>query len=166
MTERLEARDVPDPGPLWADFFAACGPGVMADAYGWDAPQQTCRGNERVFEFHSPRYGLVAWSSVSEYPKEPGHYELALGVWPLYQGAGYRRQVLEATAGLMFSNPALATRQLTMLVYDTCPLHAAQCLRDAERGSAWVYSGRIWYPDALRAFALTREAWESERSRA
>jgi GNAT superfamily N-acetyltransferase len=168
----LVARDVSDPGPLWADFFEACGPYVMYDAYGWVEPPRGLRGNERVFAFYDaiPERGgvRVAWSGVSEYPKEPGHYELAVGVWPEHQGKGYRRQVLDETARVMFVPGSMedpAARQLTMLVFDTCQKHAAQCLRDADRGSAWVYAGRIWYPDAMRAFALTREAWESERRR-
>lgn len=154
----LRVTEVADPAPVWLVFFTACGPEVMLDAYGWEKPPTAPRGHERVFTFHDGPL-LVAWSSVAEYPKEPGWYELAIGVWPEQQSKGYRAPVLAATADAVFADPS--TDLITMLILDSCAGHAKVCLRQAEAGSPWVYAGRTWYPEPFRAFTLTRAAWAS-----
>ena len=152
------------PGEMWADFSRALGPEAMEDCYGTAALPLDARWGETVWKFHEASGLVAAWASVAEYPKEPGNFELALGVWPRHQGRGHRQSVLALVADEVFTwRPS---SMIVMQVFDTAQKHSAQCLRDAERGSAWVYSGRVWYPDALRTFTLTREAWESEVWRA
>jgi hypothetical protein len=153
------------PSDMWRSFSLALGPEATLAGYGWDAPPARARWSERVFVFREPEAGyaptgcLAGWSSLTRYPKEPDVLELALGVWPDRRRLGYRRQVLDLTAAEAFRDPAADS--VVMLVLDSASEHAAQCLREAEAGSPWVYSGRTWHGDPLRSFTLTREAWES-----
>ncbi len=162
----LTMHPEPSPGAMWADFSHAWGPSVMSDCYGAEELPLEARHGETVYSFWpvGVTCPLAGWSSVAEYPKEPGHFELALGVWPEYQRRGHRTEILELTAGHAFAT--LNASLLTMLVFDSNVRHAAQCLREANAGSPWTYSGRVWYPDALRMFTLTRDAWESGGRRA
>lgn len=148
-------------GALWESFAIALGAKEMVACYGWDETPRNARWGEAVYKFHSEdeRGAVVGWSSLSKYPKEPDVFELAIGVWPSHQGNGYRRDILDQTVNVAFVDHRV--EQVVMLVLDSCKKHAVQCLRDAERGSPWVYSGRVWYPDPLRTFTLTLEAWES-----
>jgi GNAT superfamily N-acetyltransferase len=163
----LAIGKVPAPRLLWSTFFDACGAQAMYDAYGWETPPPECRSLEHVFAFIIPDYSKwtsswVGWTSVTEYAKDPGCYELAIGIWPEHRGKGLRRRMLDMTASETVADPAAV--QITMLVLDSATAHSVMCLREAERGGAWVYAGRTWYPEPLRAFTLTRESWESSRS--
>lgn len=163
MPHRLAMVRATHPRSMWASFALALGPKEMTACYGWDEVPGDARWGETVYKFHAQDgHGVVVgWSSLSKYPKEPDVLELAIGIWPAHQGNGHRRAILDLTAKAAFLG--FGAEQVVMLVLDSCTKHAQQCLRDAERGSAWVYSGRVWHPDQLRMFTLTREAWETTR---
>jgi GNAT superfamily N-acetyltransferase len=161
MSQLAKVRTM-HPRPMWESFALALGPKELLACYGWDAVPADARWGETVYTFHlADGHGVVVgWSSLAKYPKEPDVFELAIGVWPAHQGNGYRRDILKITAAVAFVDHG--AEQVVMLVLDSCTKHAAQCLRDAETGSPWVYSGRVWHGDPLRSFTLTREAWVSE----
>jgi hypothetical protein len=158
-SESLAIVEESDPGEMWAAFSSALGPAAMEDCYGFERLPARVRHGETVWKFHDESGRDVAWSSAAEYPKEPGNFEIAFGVWPRYRRQGYRGRVLSLTAMEVFS--LADARMLVMQVFDTAIEHSAQCLRDAENGSPWIYAGRVWAPDPLRLFVLTHEAWEA-----
>lgn len=160
--EKLVMVRATHPKSVWESFALALGPRETTACYGWDSVPADARWGETVYKFHAPDGGVVVgWSSLSKYPKEPDVFELTIGVWPAHQGNGHRRVVLDLTAEAAFQ--AHGAEQVVMLVLDSAVKHSRQCLRDAERGSPWAYSGRVWHPDQLRMFTLTREAWETTR---
>jgi hypothetical protein len=148
-------------GGLWAQFFKSMGVKKMIKCYGWtEAPSQERQG-ERVYTFHDTvEKGLVGWTSLCPSPKDASIFELVIGIFPMHQGRGLRRHLLEHTARIGFAE--LGAEEIIMLVMDSCTQHQEICLRESvERGSYWVYSGECWYPDPYKSFTLTRVAWES-----
>jgi hypothetical protein len=143
-------------GAILANFCAALGKEQTLACYGWMSPPREARWGETFYEFVDS-VGGVAWSSLSEYPKEPGYYELALGVWPYQQGLGWRRQVLDLTVRAAFGT--LGAHLVSMLVLDTCRVHHAICLDEWSRGvSPWVLAGRVWHPVKYSIFSYARPA--------
>jgi hypothetical protein len=160
---QLAMAGVTCPRPLWESFALALGPQEMSACYGWDAVPADARWGETVYKFHrADAHGvIIGWSSLAKYPKEPDVFELALGIWPAYQRNGYRHSILDLTATVAFTEHG--AEHVVMLVLDSATVHARVCLAEAEAGSPWVYSGRVWHGDPLRSFTLTREAWESSK---
>lgn len=163
--DELTMTETVDPGWAWEGFAQAVGYQELEACYGWDAPPGHLRWGESAYLFYlgtpGPADNLVGWASLTRMPKEPGWFELGLGVWPKHRGRGYRHQILRACANRAFEG--LGAEHVSMLVFDGTA-HAAQCLREAEVGSAWVYAGRIWYPVPYRVFTISREAWDTRKS--
>lgn len=154
----LTIHRVMEPKNLWENFFASWGEKMMVDAYGWGSAPDAARWGEQVFAFREGTV-TVGWTSLTAYPKDETVLELAIGIWPNHQGKGHRRPMLRLTAEKAFVDPLIDT--VTMLVLDSVPRHSQQCMRDAENGGDWIFAGRIWFPDPLRVFTLSRAAHES-----
>jgi hypothetical protein len=157
---RVDAVDV-----LWRDFFKAMGVRRMVKCYGWTAPPTTTRVGETVYTFHDAmEKGLVGWTSLCPSPKDATAVELTIGIFPMHQGRGLRRHLLEATVRVAFNE--LGADEVTMLVFDSAKAHQDICMRESvERGSYWVYAGEVWYPEPLKMFVLTQQAWHAHHKR-
>lgn len=149
--KRLTAQQA---SKLFAAFYEAHGPEVMARAYGWSAPDaRALRPGEKVWAFYDPRAeGLVApgsavgWGICMLSATDPDDTEatLVLGVFPEFQRRGYREQIFDWLSAWAKSKGADYAR---MIVFKDNEAHYARTIAETKQDSPWTYAGDVWYPE-------------------
>jgi len=148
------------PTQMWVGFFNECGLDEMLMTFRWDSPPIGARHGESVFAFYLPindTENLVGWGSLKRDPCNGAIMEVVRGVRPKYRNMGHADTMLKMLSHIAFEQ--MGADVLFRSVYDTNVAHAARNLDAADRGSPWVYAGRVWYPDPYRIFTYTKDSW-------
>ncbi len=153
MTHHPDAIRLADPMWVWEQFAQHLGPEALLACYGWKFPPLQTRPGETVW-FYRDGGALVGWGSIVKDPTTAVFWH-ASGVFPAYQGRGYREAIRRHLCTEAFARGAEA---VSLVVLDTNPQHLERCHREAVAGSPWQPSGRIWRPaPGQTIFTLLRE---------
>lgn len=137
---------------VWAEFYRAHGPEVMARAYGWLAPDaRTLRPGEKVWAFYAApadKIGehLVGWGAGHLSANDPDDNEIliALGVFPEFQRRGYRQQIRDWICAWARGKGAEYAK---LIVYRDNEEHYDRTMREALAGGPWIHAGDMWFPE-------------------
>jgi GNAT superfamily N-acetyltransferase len=137
--------------PLIRSFCEAHGRDQIKASYGWDAPSTTMFKGETVWEFTDwldpkPTDGVVGWGSMhfNTRDAEEGDATLIVGVFPAWQGRGYRTQILDWMSARA---KKLGATTASMIVYKSNEKHYNRVMKECHtEGSPWLYAGDCWYP--------------------
>jgi GNAT superfamily N-acetyltransferase len=147
--------------PLIKSFCEAHGMGQIKASYGWDAPSTTMFKGETVWEYTDqftaphlvptpgytgPMYDVVGWGSMhfNTRDAEEGDAALIVGVFPAYQGKGYRTLILD---WMCARAKKLGATTASMIVYKSNEKHYKRVMRECHtEGNPWIYAGDVWHP--------------------
>lgn len=127
---------------LWSAFAAAIGAEQLLACYGWPQAPTALRPGELAWGYRDLDDRLVAWGSVIRDPTTATYWHTS-GVFPAFARQGYRQAIRRHLCREAFARGAEA---VTLVVLDTNCAHRDRCYREAELGSPWQPSGRIWRP--------------------
>ena len=161
----LEMEYVEFPLQMWIGYFKECGLDEMLMSFRWDQPPMAgARHGETVFAFFlsTPDDGVpidrqVGWGSLKRSADNAHIMEVIRGVRPKYRRQGYAEVMLKLLSDVAFRT--LGAEQLVRNIYDTNTEHVRRNLEAADKGSPWVYAGRVWYPDPYRIFTYMKDSW-------
>ena len=134
--------------PLIKSFCEAHGPEQIKASYGWDHPSTTMFKGETVWEFTRliPDYPVVGWGSMhfNTRDAEEGDATLIVGVFPGFQGQGYRTKILDWMSARA---KKLGATTASMIVYKSNVKHFNRVMKECHtEGSPWLYAGDVWLP--------------------
>lgn len=153
MPRTVVAHLLDRPDVVWDNFAAQVGAPQLKACYGWTVPPRAARPSETVWSYRDGAQ-LVGWGSLVKDPTTAVYWH-ASGIFPVFQGQGYRQAIRQHLCREAFARGAQA---VTLVVLDTNQAHLARCYREAEAGSPWQPSGRIWRPaPGQTLFTLLRE---------
>jgi GNAT superfamily N-acetyltransferase len=137
--------------PLIKSFCEAHGMEQIKASYGWDAPSTTMFKGETVWEFSDTTMlvqtsPIVGWGSMhfNTRDAEEGDATLIVGVFPVWQGQGYRTQILDWMSARA---KKLGATTSSMIVYKSNIKHYNRVMKECHtEGSPWIYAGDCWHP--------------------
>lgn len=134
--------------PLIKSFCEAHGPDQIKASYGWDSPSTRMFKGETVWEFADPAIlnVPVGWGSMhfNTRDAEEGDATLIVGVFPAWQGQGYRTKILD---WMSVRAKKLGATTASMIVYKSNEKHYKRVMKECHtEGSPWLYAGDCWYP--------------------
>lgn len=159
--KKLTAQQI---ASVWREFYEAHGPEVMARAYGWESAEcRPRREGERVWAFYDdtvPPTPLVGWGSAQMNLRDPDDTSaiLVVGVFPQFEGQGFRRQILDWMTEWAKGKGAVFA---SLIVFTENERNHARHHREAENeNDPWVWAGDVWFPEAYSIF--TRDLRDKE----
>lgn len=139
--------------PLIKSFCDAHGMEQIKASYGWDAPSTTMFRGETVWAFldgetcaSGCQDCLIGWGSThfNTRDAEEGDATLIVGVFPRFQGHGYRTQILDWMSARA---KKLGATTASMIVYKANEKHYRRVMKECHtEGSPWLYAGDVWLP--------------------
>lgn len=137
--------------PLIQSFCTAHGADQIKASYGWDRPSTTMFRGETVWEYsvkHEPAdcSEVVGWGSMhfNTRDAEEGDATLIVGVFPLFQGQGFRTKILDWMSARA---KKLGATTASMIVYKANAKHYNRVMKECHtEGSPWLYAGDVWLP--------------------
>jgi GNAT superfamily N-acetyltransferase len=139
--------------PLIKSFCEAHGMEQIKASYGWDAPSTTMFKGETVWEFSATvritpdkEDAIIGWGSMhfNTRDAEEGDATLIVGVFPEFQGNGYRTKILDWMSARA---KKLGATTASMIVYKANEKHYKRVMREVRTdGSPWLYAGDVWLP--------------------
>ena len=156
----LDMSVMEHPTWMWVGFFKECGLDEMLMSFRWDNTPIGARHGETVFAFYLPINdpdNLVGWGSLKRDTSNKTIMEVVRGVRPKYRNRGYADVMLKMLTDVAFRS--MGADMLFRSIYDSNFAHSARNLAAAEKGSPWVYAGRVWYPDPYRIFTYMKDSW-------